>query len=171
MSTDGDIYGWLAEHGPRLVLLARQWVACHADAEDVVQTAFVRFWRHREEARDPIAYLYRIVRHTAMNHHRSASRRRHHEDAAAAQPAAAESVFISPPDAAVRAELGERVTAALAVLPIEQREVIVMRTWGRLTFEAIGQAVDIPTRTAQSRYRYGIEAMRQTMGVAEEATT
>ena len=34
---------WLAHHGPVLVLLVRPWVASRADAEDVVQDAFVRF--------------------------------------------------------------------------------------------------------------------------------
>src|SRR6476660_5986100 len=49
---------WLEEHSPALVLLARQWVARHADARDVVQEAFVRFWRSRQRVADPAAYLY-----------------------------------------------------------------------------------------------------------------
>lgn len=152
---------WLDEHGPRLVLVARQWVACHADAEDVVQTAFVRFWKHADQARDPLAYLYRTVRNTAMNHHRSTSRRRQHEDAAAQQPTRREPLFTDPADRAEQAELGEQVATALNTLPIEQREVVVMRVWGQLSFEAIGEAVQAPARTAQSRYRYGIDALRR----------
>jgi len=58
---------WLEEHGPALVLLARQWVARHADAEDVVQEAFVRFWRSRQRAADPAAYLYACVKNCASN--------------------------------------------------------------------------------------------------------
>jgi DNA-directed RNA polymerase specialized sigma24 family protein len=45
---------WLAEHGPALVLLARQWVSGRADAEDAVQEAFVRAWKARERLADPI---------------------------------------------------------------------------------------------------------------------
>ena len=70
-------------------------------------------------------------------------------------------MFTNPADAAAQAELSERVQQALELLPIEQREVVVMRVWAQLTFEAIGQAVDIPPRTAQSRYRYGVEALRK----------
>ena len=37
---------WFQLHGPKLLLCARQWTRSLADAEDVVQEAFVRFWRH-----------------------------------------------------------------------------------------------------------------------------
>lgn len=158
---------WLREHGPRLVLMARQWVPCHADAEDIVQTAFVRFWKHADSARDPLAYLYRTVRNTAMNHHRSTTRRRQHEDAAAQQPAYREPMFTDPAAHAEQAELGEHISAALCTLPIAQREVVVMRVWGQLSFDAIGQAAEIPPRTAQSRYRYGIEALRRAVGTGQ----
>jgi len=40
----GQWSAWLDEHGPALVLLARQWTQSHAEGEDVVQDAFVRFW-------------------------------------------------------------------------------------------------------------------------------
>lgn len=160
---------WLTEHGPRLVLMARQWVPCHADAEDIVQTAFVRFWKHADSARDPIAYLYRIVRNTAMNHYRSTARRKQHEDAAASQPQRREPMFVDPVARVEQAELGEQVTDALDTLPIEQREVVVMRVWGQLSFDAIGEATEVPARTAQSRYRYGIGALRRTMSAVEGA--
>ncbi len=38
---DGDWSAWLAEQGPRLLLAARQYLASLADAEDVVQEAFI----------------------------------------------------------------------------------------------------------------------------------
>ncbi len=163
-------HAWLIEHGPRLVLLARQWVACRADAEDVLQAAFVRFWKHRESARDPVAYLYRTVRTVAMNHHRSATRRRYHENQAAAELHHGETLFEDPADKAEQTELSESITRALESLPIEQREVVVMRTWGELSFDAIGEAVGAPSRTAQSRYRYGIESMRRFVETATEVT-
>jgi len=152
---------WLSEHGPRLVLMARQWVACHADAEDIVQTALIRSWKQAASARDPVAYLYRAVRNTAMNHHRSTARRRKHEAAAANQPTRREPMFADPAASAEQAELGEHITAALHTLPIDQREAVVMRVWGELSFDMIGQATDAPARTAQSRYRYGIKALRK----------
>jgi RNA polymerase sigma-70 factor (ECF subfamily) len=147
---------WLREYGPRLVLLARQYVDCHADAEDVFQEAFVRFWQQRAAAREPVAYLFRAVRNAARNRRRAEGRRRRHE-----QHAAAERMF-----AAVAVEVpydADDVALALAALPEEQREVVVMKIWGELTFEAIGQALEIPQGTAQSRYRYALQSLRKTL--------
>jgi RNA polymerase sigma-70 factor (ECF subfamily) len=43
---DQDWRAWFTEHGARLRLIARQWTWCGADADDVLQEAFVRFWKH-----------------------------------------------------------------------------------------------------------------------------
>ena len=51
-------------------------------------------------------------------------------------------------------------------LPEEQREVVVMKVWGELTFEAIGQVLDVSPNTAASRFRYAIKALRKAL-VAE----
>ena len=147
---------WLREYGPRLVLLARQYVDCHADAEDAFQEAFVRFWQQRAAAREPVAYLYRCVRNAARNRRRAEDRRRHHE-----QHAAAERMFEVVEGA--NAYDGQPVAGVLAALPEEQREVVVMKIWGGLTFEAISEALEIPQGTAQSRYRYAIAALRKSL--------
>ena len=60
------------------------------------------------------------------------------------------------------------VERILEQLPVEQREILVLRIWGEQTFEAIGETLDISPNTAASRYRYGLENMRRMMkgGVA-----
>src|SRR5262245_14081934 len=78
-----DWAGWLDRHGAALVLLARQRVGGAADAEDVVQEAFVRFWRSRRRAADPVAYLYTCVWRGALDWQRSRGRRSSRERRAA----------------------------------------------------------------------------------------
>jgi RNA polymerase sigma-70 factor (ECF subfamily) len=51
----------------------------------------------------------------------------------------------------------------LAGLPPEQREVIVLKIWHGLTFEAIGHLLDISPNTAAGRYRYGINKLKLCM--------
>ena len=55
-----------------------------------------------------------------------------------------------------RAERHAMIEAALDQLPGDQREVVVMKVWGGLTFAQIAQALDIPLNTAASRYRYAL---------------
>ena len=150
---EGDGWrNWLTRHGPGLVLFARQWTASVADAEDAVQEGFVRFWRVRRGARDELAYLYSCVRTAAMDLARSGRRRRKRE--AGLFPHREDSGF-----APEQAELAEVIESALASLPAEQREVVVMKIWGGLTFAQIAEATDIHPNTAASRYRYALERL------------
>ena len=50
---------------------------------------------------------------------------------------------------------------ALAELPAEQRAVVHLKLWEGLTFEQIADALDIPLNTAASRYRYGLNKLRE----------
>jgi RNA polymerase sigma factor (sigma-70 family) len=61
------------------------------------------------------------------------------------------------------AEFGEdagRLTDALAQLPLEQRETIVLHLNGGMKFKEIAKMQRIPLSTVQGRYRYGLEKMR-----------
>jgi RNA polymerase sigma-70 factor (ECF subfamily) len=49
----------------------------------------------------------------------------------------------------------------LAELPLEQREVIVARIWGGLTFEDIACVADCSVPTAHRRYHAGLAALRE----------
>src|SRR3954454_23246715 len=108
---------WLERHGAALVLLARQRVASRADAEDVVQEAFVRFWRSRHRAADPTAYLYTCVQHCALNWRRG-RRRRSRRAPGAARPEA-ETWLAGPPE---HDERRATIEAVLRRLPEAQRE-------------------------------------------------
>jgi RNA polymerase sigma-70 factor (ECF subfamily) len=48
----------------------------------------------------------------------------------------------------------------LAKLPVEQREVIVLKIWHEHTFEEIGGLLDLSPNTAAGRYRYGMQKLR-----------
>jgi len=57
-------------------------------------------------------------------------------------------------------EEGLALEAALRQLPVEQREVVVLRVWGQLTFQEIAVAQEVPSNTVASRYRYGLAKLR-----------
>ena len=148
-----------AQLSPRLLLFARQWVASVADAEDVVQTAFVKFWRHQPDA-GPEHYplLYSAVRTSALDLIRADSRRGRREQVIATDP---DEPFF---DATIeRNENTELIQAALHHLPESQREVLVLRIWGDLSFAEIATTLGDSINTVASRYRYALDAMRRTL--------
>ena len=49
-------------------------------------------------------------------------------------------------------------------LPAEQKEVVFLKVFDGMTFKEIGSVCDVSSNTAASRYRYGIEKLRETAG-------
>ena len=131
-----------------------------ADAEDVVQGAFIRFWR-KQPAAQPEHYplLYAAVRTVALDLLRTNERRGRREEAfGAEEPTTDEPLFAAALDQ--RAE-AETLQHALAKLSREQREVVVLRIWGELTFAQIAETLGESINTVAARYRYALEALRR----------
>ena len=151
---------WIAAHGPRLLLCARQWTRSLADAEDVLQEAFVRYWRHqRHLPGDPQALMLTSIRRAAIDLARSEDRRAAREKRSEWGVEADAQLFASLPGEGD--ERRQEIEIALRHLPEEQREVLVLKIWQEFTFEQIGQILEIPVNTAASRYRYALNALRK----------
>jgi RNA polymerase sigma-70 factor (ECF subfamily) len=144
-----------AQLGPGLLLFARRWTNSRADAEDVVQEAFVRFWR-RQHSLENRALLYATVRSTALDRLRSEQRRARREATVARDGADHVDPEFSPED-----EGQQLLAAAVERLPNEQREVVVLKIWNELTFAEIGTVLEISQNTAASRYRYALGALKK----------
>ena len=65
-----------------------------------------------------------------------------------------------PEDSAVRAELSEQLGRAMAWLPYEQREVIVLHLQSKMKFRQIARSQGVSVNTVLSRYRYGLDKLR-----------
>lgn len=146
--------------GPKLLLFARQWASSPADAEDIVQEVFVRFWRRERsfETRN-VPLLFTMVRHAAIDWRRRNERRRNRETFAVADASTTREPLFEA--AMADRDRAEAIECALADLPHEQREVIMLKVWGELTFAQVAAVLDIPQNTAASRYRYALEALRR----------
>jgi RNA polymerase sigma-70 factor, ECF subfamily len=142
---------------PGLVLFARQWVQSRADAEDIVQEAFVRFWRKQHSIQNR-ALLFATVRSIGLDLLRRDARRARREAAAVLESDQATEPHFSSEDESQRA-----LAEAVDRLPREQREVVVMKIWNELTFNEIATVLGISQNTAASRYRYALTSLKKNL--------
>jgi RNA polymerase sigma factor (sigma-70 family) len=154
--TSTDVAQLIDAHAAPLVLYARQWCA---EPEDVVQEAFLKLVRQRQPPKDTVAWLYRVVRNGALDAAKMA-RRRQQRESAAARPVR---WFVEPEVDGLDAEMA---VAALQRLVPEQREVIVARHWGGLSYDQIAEVVGCSASTAFRRYLAGVEELRKQLGVS-----
>ena len=148
-----------AHHG-RIYSLAFRYLRNPADAEDVLQETFCRFARYTARwalVRDPKAFAFRCARNEA---HRFLEKRISERDEARAFRPEIVSSILRGPDPAAEVRLGE----ALAGLPAEQRETVLLKEFEGLTFRAIGSICGVRANTAASRYRYGMDRLRAFFG-------
>jgi RNA polymerase sigma-70 factor (ECF subfamily) len=155
VATDENWKICFAQLAPGLVLFARQWARSAADAEDIVQEAFVRFWRKQHDISNR-GLLYATVRSIALDFLRRDSRRAKRESTAMSDV---------DPNVEPQFEMGDdaqrRLVAALDLLPGEQREVLTLKIWNELTFVEIASTLGISQNTAASRYRYALAALKK----------
>jgi len=157
VATDENWKTCFAQLAPGLLLFARQWARSPADAEDIVQEAFVRFWRKHHDIANR-GLLYATVRSIALDFLRRDSRRARRESMAIA-----DIDQTVPPTFEIEDESQRQLVAALDLLPNEQREVLVMKIWNELTFAEIASTLEISQNTAASRYRYALATLKKNL--------
>jgi RNA polymerase sigma-70 factor (ECF subfamily) len=152
----------LDDHAAALMLYARQWCAA---PEDVVQDAFVKLAAQDPWPESVVAWLYRVVRNRAITAARAEQRRRRHE-ARAAEKAPA---WFEPRDDLLLD--GVEVSAALAQLDADRREVLTLHVWGGLTFVEIAKVADCSPSTAHRWYLEALESLRRRFSPCPNRTT
>src|SRR5437763_10169551 len=139
-------------HWPRAYRAAYLVVHDAAGAEDIAQEAFLAALRalDRFDRRRPFGpWLHRIVVNRAIDWTRARTLR--------AEIEAGDSLPAEPDEPAELPELARR----LAVLPPEQRAVIVLRHLLEYTPGETADLLDLPRGTVNSRLRRGLDALSQ----------
>jgi RNA polymerase sigma-70 factor (ECF subfamily) len=158
---------WLAKaydaFGAKLFRYAFMITARRDLAEDAVQQAFARMLDRGipREIASAEAFMRTVVRNEAYRLLERQSR-----------PALAIEFLLEPApdpgDQALADEERQRLEHAIRLLTPEQRELIHLKVYEGLTFAQIGEMLRIPLNTAASRYRYAIEALKETLGAKHD---
>lgn len=147
-------------HAAALTLFARQW--CR-DPEDAVQEALIELLRQNPIPNNLVAWLYTTVRRRAMNLARADGRRAKHQRSASEQRTSwflpAESQLDDPVD----------YESLLARLPRTEREIVVARIWGELSFAQIAELADQPLSTVHRRYQRALGELAGMMNQLEQS--
>lgn len=146
---DRNAFGRLIDrHSARAFAVAFRMVGNRADAEDVVQDAFIRAWRHAERWQPGRAafstWLYRVIVNLAIDLKR---RPRHDALEQVAEP------LDDAPDAETELARRQRtaaVTAASAALPDRQRQAIALCFGAGMSNKAAAEVIGVSVKALES---------------------
>ena len=139
-----------------------------AAAEDIVHDCFVSLAQSPEKLRlngNLKSYLATSAANRARNWN-SAKQRRETAGLNDVDSAATDSK--RPDQWIIANERLKRLNDALARIPYEQREVIILHLQGEMKFRTIAKSQNVSINTVQSRYRYGLEKLRSILDTEAE---
>ncbi|MCK4999825.1 MAG: RNA polymerase sigma factor [Anaerohalosphaera sp.] len=144
-----------------LVSLARALLHDKTIAEDAVHDVFAKLIAKQETLKitsNLRSYLLTAVANAARRRYRSD---KGHPELSLDAANVPEIESNNPPQsAAISDEQKQLLEIALAALPYEQREVVLLRHFSDLKFKTIASMQNISINTVMGRYRYGLDKLR-----------
>ncbi|HEV8670113.1 MAG TPA: sigma-70 family RNA polymerase sigma factor [Candidatus Limnocylindria bacterium] len=161
---DADALGELYDHYGRVVFgVIYRMLGSPESAEEVAQNAFHSVWRqasaYRAERGSVRTWLLAIARNAAIDWRRSRANRMDRETVIDESLALVDDVQVE--DRVIASLRAQRVRAAVASLPLEQREVLSLAFWSGLSQTEIARRTGAPLGTVKSRVRLGMARLRE----------
>jgi len=156
---------------PSMMAVAVRLTRNSAESEDLVQDAFVKAMRARDQfeaGTNMRAWLLKILTNTFINRYRRGSLERSVVDGADAEPlsdawvgSASMNAMRDPESAALRPMLEAEIQAALNELPEEFRLAVVLSDIEELSYKEISDIMGCPIGTVMSRLHRGRRMLKQ----------
>ncbi len=162
-------------HRPAFALAYRILNGDHAQAEEVVQEAYLALWRYARSF-DPArgnarTWFFSIVHHRTLN---AVRRMKPNVRVVPIEDAADEPATGEAHDVWTQVRRGldaEALRGALEVLPPEQREAVTLAFLSGYSNTEVAERLGIPLGTVKSRIRLGMQKMRATLATTAWETT
>ncbi len=160
MPVSNDLEHLYDVHAQAIFSFLLNFTRSEEETREVIQEIFCKLAARSDllkDVREERSFLLRLARNLAIDlMRRRATRLRNYEEFGS-EPVQLFDHNIQSDEQNYR----KAVSAALAELPLEQREVTHLKLWEGFTFEEIAKTLGISSNTAASRYRYGIDKLRQ----------
>ena len=158
----------VVEHfAPRVYGLLRRLAPCSDVVEDLVQETFVRVVRTIEDYQHDgrfCAWLFQIAANVARDHARRVRRAGAH---APPEPRAVDDVEPSALARLAAEETRDELRRALDELGETDREILLLRHYGDLSFQQIADLLQVPLGTALARAHRAVKRLRAQMEARE----
>ena len=155
-----DIERLYDEHAQAVFAFLLNFTRHETDTWDLLQELFIKLAKRPEVlegVRDERAFLLRLAHNQALDLIRRRGTREKYHEQLAGETLTVFAPTAAPDESAFRTALA----GALGEIPEDQRAVVHLKLWEGLTFEQIAELLGIPLNTAASRYRYGIDKLRE----------
>lgn len=129
-----------------------------ANAEDLIQKAFIYIWEKRDNI-DPDkslrAYIFRIAYTRMLNHHRDTKKFNNDEDIPEQE------FSLTPEDTLQKSELDEAVAKAVASMPEKRGEVFTLCFMQQLTYKEAAEVLDVSPKTIENHMGLALKDIRR----------
>ena len=128
----------------------------NSDVEDIAQQVFIRVWKsaRRYVPRAKFTtWLLKITRNLVFNEMRRTKRRAHvplQPEAGAEDPPLKDDLNLAPDVSLLETELQQTIEEAILQLPETQRMALVLRRYEQLSYEQIGEVLDLSVPAVKS---------------------
>ena len=163
-----EALGKLVEHyrRPLYAFLYKMLDSRAGDADEIFQEVWFRVIKNigRYEDQSFLSWLFRIAHNLIIDRARRAKpmvEMSEGEEEGRSIEQRLASPRMGPESEAAGRDMGARITAAVAKLPAEQREVFLMRTEGDLSFREIAKMQKTSVNTALARMHYAVLKLRE----------
>jgi RNA polymerase sigma-70 factor (ECF subfamily) len=160
---DGDVESFrelVHRHRDICTRFAVRMLGSHADADDVLQSAFMRAYRGLSKCRDRDRFggwLYRIV----VNECRTFASRQRQRDLRFVNDAEVIDRAEAKVEDASSEEMSEQIDFALAKLPVEQREAFLLKYVEEMSYEDMSAATGVSVPALKMRVKRASDALRR----------
>lgn len=165
---DEQAFRRVVQHfGNRLYQFAISIVKNSQDGEEIISDVFLKIWQLREHLPDSQQfsfYLYRAVKHTALNYLKRKNRKKEVEVAFYVD--AVKEIAQTPEDLVISKENIANIRLAINTLPTRCRQIFVLVKEDGLSYQEVAELLDISPATVNVQMTIAVKKLWQTLDLA-----